>query len=438
MRKKTKYSYVLVGNGIACIGAIEGIRRVDRRRRILAIGSEATPAYGRPLISYVLAGKVSPERLALRPEEFFRRNAVDLKLSTTVVGLDPKARTLRTDQGETIIFGKVLIATGGIPFAPAIEGREGPDVYNFTSLADAQVLIERAKELKRAVVVGGGLIGLKAAESLTDRGVAVEILELSPRILSLAFDENAARLAGRRLAEAGITVRCGVTARTIVRDTKGRVTGVTLSDGRRIKTEAVVIAIGVVPNFGLAREAGLDVDKGILVDERLRTSAANVFAAGDVAQAPDLLAGENRVIPVWSNAYNQGFCAGKNMAGAIEPFVGALAMNSISFYGLPTVSVGLVNPPAGEPGFEVASSIDERKQSYRKLVFKEDRLVGYVLVGDIDRAGQYTAFIKFKLPVAAEAKARLIAGDPNALLWPDEFFAATWNPQAALVSEDQA
>ncbi|MCJ2163869.1 MULTISPECIES: FAD-dependent oxidoreductase [unclassified Pseudodesulfovibrio] len=420
--------YVIIGNGIASIGAIEGIRKVDTENEILIIGAEDSPAYGRPLISYLLAGKIGPDRLALRPQEFFEKSNVSLMLGTKVTGIDAKAKTVSTDKGETVAFEHLLIATGGIPFTPPIPGADGSDVYNFTNLAHAQTLISKAKDIKRAVVIGGGLIGLKAGESLFDRGVDVTILELSPRILSLAFDENAASLAGGRLAEVGLNVRCGVSAKEIQRDAEGNLKGVHLTDGDFLQCDVVVIAIGVVPNYNLAKESGIEVDRGIKVDEHMHTSADSVFAAGDVAQAKDLLFGEDRVIPIWTNAYNQGFCAGKNMAGADIRYTGSLSMNSISFYGLPTISVGTVNPPEGDDSFEIAAALDEKKKSYRKLVFQNDRLVGYVLVGDIDMAGMYTAFVKFQMAVPEDAKKQIMAGEPDVLMWPDDFFKETWNP----------
>lgn len=420
--------YVIIGNGIASIGAIEGIRKVDTDNEILVIGSEDSPAYGRPLISYLLAGKIGPDRLALRPQEFYEKSNVSLKLGTTVTGIDTGSKSVTTDSGETIEYENLLIATGGKPFTPPIPGSDGADVYNFTNLAHAQTLISKAKEIKRAVVIGGGLIGLKAGESLFDRGVDVTILELSPRILSLAFDENAAALAGGRLEEVGLNVRCGVSAKEIQRDSDGTLKGVHLTDGDFLQTDVVVIAIGVVPNYNLAKDSGIEVDRGIKVTDHMATSADGVFAAGDVAQAKDLLFGDDRVIPIWTNAYNQGFCAGKNMAGTDTEFTGSLAMNSISFYGLPTISVGTVNPPEGDSTFEVATSLDEKKKSYRKLVFQNDHLVGYVLVGDIDMAGMYTAFVKFQMAIPEDAKKQLLAGAPDVLMWPDDFFKDTWNP----------
>ncbi len=422
-------TYVLIGNGVATIGAIEGIHKHDLKSKIVAIGMEEAAPYGRPLISYLLAGKISADQLALRPDEFYEKMGVELMLGTTVTAIDALKKIVTTDKGEQIKYGKLLIATGGKPFTPPIPGSDGKDIYNFTNIDHAQKLITKAKEMKKAVVIGGGLIGLKAAESLFDRGVEVTILELSPRILSIAFDANAARLAAKRLDEVGLAVRTGISAKEILRDEDGRVKAVHCTDDMILETEAVIIAIGVVPNYEIAKECNIEVDRGIKVNDYMLTSAKDIYAAGDVAQALDMLAGDDRVVPIWTNAYNQGFCAGKNMGGKKTSYAGGLAMNSISFYGLPTVSVGTVNPPDDDASYTVEATLDEKNQSYRKFVFKNDKLEGYVLVGDIDQAGLYTAFIKFRFPLDATMKKNILANEPDVLLWPEQFFDEQWNPK---------
>jgi NAD(P)H-nitrite reductase large subunit len=424
-------TYVIIGNGVSSIGAIEGIRRYDAEGKIVVIAAEDTPAYGRPLISYLLAGKIGADRLALRGADYYEKNGVELKLSTTATAIDTAKKTVATDKGDSIKYDRLLICTGGIPFVPPIPGVKGEDIYSFTTLAHAQTLIELSSKIKRAVVIGGGLIGLKAAESLHDRGVSVTILELAPRILSAGFDEKAGKLAANRLKNVGIEVNCGVTAKEIQRGDDGHVKGVLLTDGRFLECDVVVVAIGVVPHSQLAKDAGLKVERGIIVDAKLLTSAKDVYAAGDVAQAIDQLSGEHRVVPIWPNAYNQGFASGRNMAGAKQPYQGGLPMNSIAFYGLPTISVGVVNPPEGDQSYEIHALLDEAKETYRKLVFRDGKLVGYVLVGDIDKGGMYTAFIKFEMPLDGKAKDELINAGPEVFLWPAELFDKTWNPEPA-------
>ncbi|MBF0481568.1 MAG: NAD(P)/FAD-dependent oxidoreductase [Desulfovibrionaceae bacterium] len=422
--------YLIIGNGVASLGAIEGIRLTDQDGAITVVSDEPVPTYGRPLISYLLAGKIGKDRLALRDEAFYAANKVELKLNAKVAAIDVKARTATTGAGEILPYDRLLIATGGVPFRPPMAGLEGEGVYSFTTFAHAEALAEAAAEVKKAVVVGGGLIGLKAAESLFDRGVAVSIVELAPRVLSAAFDDKAGAIVSERLGKIGLKVFCNVSAKEIRRE-NGKIKGVLLSDGTFLEADIVVVAIGVVPACALAKDAGVTVDRGILVDEHLAASEAGVYAAGDVAQAPDMLTEGARVVPIWPNAYNQGYYAGKNMAGDAASYRGGLAMNAISFYGLATTSVGLVNPPADDPRFEVCDIVNAEAGTYRKLVFQDDRLVGCVLLGDIDGAGLYTGFIRFKFPLDAEAKQKLIDGAPSILMWPENFFDANWNPVGA-------
>ena len=423
--------YVIVGNGVASIGAIEGIRRVDPEGTITVVSDEKFKTYGRPLISYFLAGKVTNERVSLRDDSFYEDNKVELKLGQKVKRVDPEKKIIYLENEEKVDFDKLLLATGGTPFCPPIPGSDGPGVYFFTTLAHAQTLNEVCKELKKVVVIGGGLIGLKAAESLFDRGVEVSIVELAPRILSAAFDDVAGNIVARRLKKLGFNIYCNTTAREIKRDTNGQVKGVFLQDGRILEADGVVIAIGVVPNVTLAREAGINVNRGIVVDENLKTSAPDVYAAGDVAEALDFLWKEPRVTPIWPNAYSQGFIAGQNMVGAERKYGGGLAMNSIGFYGLPTISVGIANPPEDE-GYEVLTYVDEEKEVYRKLVFKGDKLVGCVLVGDVDKAGRFTGYIRNQIPVAQQVKLHLQNNRPTPLEWPEDLFQRRWNPQARL------
>jgi len=415
-------SYVIVGNGAASIGAVNGIRRYDTESRIIVVSEENVPTYGRPLISYYLAGKTTKDKMNLRPPIFYEKHKVESILGVRAESLDANKKALTLSNGDRLRYEKLLLATGGKPFIPPTKGLKGPDIYTFTTLADADALDKRCREgLSKVVVIGGGLIGLKAAESLNDRGVSVTIVELASRVLSVAFDETAGSLVTWRLGMAGIDVKTGTTVEQIKRTKERRVKGVVLANGDFVEAEAVVVAIGVVPDTALALDAGLDIDRGILVDERLRTSDPDIFAAGDVAQAKDLLHGDKRNVPIWPNAIEQGLYAGFNMAGGDKQYPGGLSMNSIGFYGLPTASVGLVNPPE-EGLFEVHRFLDKDREVYRKLVFQDNRLVGYVLVGDIEAAGVYTGFIRYKIEISPEARQELISGRPSVLLWPEDAF----------------
>lgn len=387
--------YVIVGNCIAAVGAIEGIRRHDRATPITVISKEPYAAYGRPLIANYLKGKLKESELALREPDFYERRGVRLIIGLPARGLSIRDRTVEVEGGEEMPFERLLLAMGGNPIVPPIQGVEGPDVYTFVTLQNAKALRQAASRLRHVAVIGGGLIGLKAAESLHDLGIQVTIVELADRILSMAFDETASRIITRRLEEIGIQIITSNTAEEVLRQRDNQVSGVRLRDGTVVSSQAAVVAIGVAPNLEVVRDTEVQCRRGILVDEFMETNVPGVFAAGDVAEARDWHFAEWRVVPIWPNAYKQGQVAGRNIVGQRISFSGSIPMNSIAFYGIPTMSVGVINPPP-EGGYEVLVHLEEEAKNYRKLVLKDGVLVGYVLVGRVERAGILTGLIREK------------------------------------------
>jgi nitrite reductase (NADH) large subunit len=391
-------NYVIIGGGVAALGAIDGIRSIDSKGKITLVTNESFPPYSRPGISYWLSGKLADRGMPLRDEAFYREAGVTILTDTRAIGLDTEKKKVVTDRSGAIAYDTLLLSTGGIPIIPPIEGTEGADmVFAFTTYKDAMTISEKKEKIKRAVVVGGGLIGLKAAEALNDIGIVVTVVELMDRVLSLAFDKAAGDLMKGRLEKAGITVITGDSVKAVT--TKdGAVSAALLASGKTIDTDALVVAVGVRPDTALAAAAGITVNRGIVVDQHLMTSAADVYAAGDVVEAYDLAANDRRVTPILPNASRQGRQAGRNMAGAAESYEGGLPMNSIGFYGLSSISVGLVNPPEGA-GYRIVTRLDEKSDIYRKLVFSDGRLVGAVLVGDVARAGIFFGLVRDGTPV---------------------------------------
>ena len=416
--------YVIVGNGVSAIGAIEGIRQHDRDGRILIISDEEVPTYGRPLISYYLSDKIKFETLPFRQEAFYKQNNVEMKLGSRVLSVDSPAKTIILDSGESVSYDKLLLATGGSPVKPPLPGIDGPGVHNFTTVAHAEALRDLVDRVNKVVVIGAGLIALKAAEGFAEKGVDVTIVVRS-RIMRTYFDETAGELIVDHLEKNGIRFMQGTGTKEIVRHGDGTIKGVETDQGF-VEADVVIVAAGVRPNMGLASQAGIETNKGIRVNDYMATSDSDVYAAGDVAEAKDLLTGEYTVRPIWPNAYSQGRYAGLNMAGADKPYTGGLSMNSITYYGLATISVGETNL-ADDAGFETDVFLDREKSIYRKLIFKDDKLAGCILIGDIDGAGFYTSFIKNGFTLDAEAKKRLAEGDPSPALWPDEFIEAMHN-----------
>ncbi len=416
--------YVIVGNGVAAIGAVEGIRQHDTEGTITIISEEAVATYGRPLISYYLSDKIKLDTLPYRPEEFYVKNKVTMKLDSKVTAVSPQKRTVTLESGETVTYDKLLLATGGSPVAPDIRGIEGQGIFNFTTVAHAEALKEVIDSVKNVVVIGAGLIALKAAEGFAERGIGVTVVVRS-RIMRAYFDETAGNMVVRHLENNGLKFMQGVEISRIKRYGTGAVKGVDTDKGF-LPADIVIVAAGVSPNMALAHEAGLNTNKGIVVDDFMTTSNADIYAAGDVAEAKDLLTGEYTVRPIWPNAYSQGRYAGFNMTGAGKPYSGGLSMNSITYYGLPTVTVG-ETIFEDESGYEIDTFEDLDNSIYRKLIFNDNILVGCILIGDIDAAGFYTSFIKNRFKLDEDGKKLLMEGDPSPALWPDEYIEAMLN-----------
>lgn len=411
--------YVLIGNGVAAIGAIEGIRQYDSDAEILVISEEQVPTYGRPLISYFLADKIKSDVLPFRSEAFYEDNKVQMKLGTKVVSVDADARELTLSTGDRVPYDKLLIATGGEPFDPGFKGADGPGIFNFTQVAHAEALKELvdSDEVKKVAVVGAGLIALKAAEGFAEKNIPVTLIVRS-RIMRAYFDNEASDVIVRHLEGQGLEFVQEAQTKEILRDSEGKVKGV-VTDKGFVEADAVIVAAGVTPHTELAEGCGIETRKGIVVNDHMASSNPDVYAAGDVAEARDLLTGEYAVRPIWPNAYNQGLYAGYNMAGADVSYEGGLSMNSITYYGLPTISIGQPDPDGDD--CEVHVYEEPENSVYRKVVFRDDVLVGCILIGDIDSAGFYTSYIKNKFKLDEDAKQHLIDGEPSPVHWPDDY-----------------
>jgi NAD(P)H-nitrite reductase large subunit len=416
--------YVIVGNGVACIGAIEGIRKHDTDGEILVVSEEDKKSYGRPLISYYLGGKVKPEAMSLRDDAFYERNKVSERLGVRVTDVDPKAKTISLDDGSTESYDRLLLATGGKPIDPGLPGTEGPGVYSFTTWKSADEVAEAVLKRRRIAVIGAGLIALKAAEGLIMHGGVDVTLIVRSRIMRVYFDETAGEIVEKHLAQNGVRFQ-HATPEEILRGDDGDVRGVRTSAGE-VPCDGVIMAVGVSPSTALAEAAGAKCDKGILVDDHMRTSVPDVYAAGDCAQGKDMLSDETAVMPIWPNASNQGANAGINMAGVDKAYPGTLSMNAIPFFGLATISIGVSTPGEGL-GYEVHIDADTTEKTYRKLVFESaeggDVLVGCILIGDVDKAGLYNSFITSKTVLPPEAREQIIKGEPSPLYWSEDYYS---------------
>lgn len=416
----TKAPYLILGNSVAAMACIEGIREHDSETPITLIAREPHHTYSRPLITYLLGGLVDEERMVYRPLDYYERAKVQAILGTEVVRVHPRAGCVETAIGDRVQYDKLLIAIGGRPIVPTdVGGADLEGVFTFTTLEDARRIQQyiTANEVRSALVVGGGLIGLKSVEALMELGLEITVVELANRMLSATFDQTASALLQRKLREGGVEVLCNTTVSRI-KGEEGRVSGAILRDGSELECGLVIFAIGVLPDTRIVEGTEIAVDRGILVDNHMQTSVEGIYAAGDVAQAEELLSGEQRCIAIFPNAYRQGQVAGANMAGAEALWDGGLVMNSVAVRGIPTISVGLTTAP--DDSYEVHELLDEANCRYKKLVLRGDRIVGAIFVGQIDRAGIITGLIRGKVDVSG-FRDQLMADDFGLISLPIDY-----------------
>jgi len=400
--KKSRMEYVIIGNSVACLGAIEALRSKDKDSPIKVVSDEPYPAYSRPAIAHYLAGDISEKDMLCKGEEFYKKMNVETIFGRKAIRLDTKNKIVTLNNKGKLHYDKVLIATGGTPFIPPLKGTGKAHILTFTTWDDAKKVKDNLDGVKKAVVIGGGLIGLCAAEALERLGVAVIIVELADRILSPALDEKASKILEERLKEEGIKIITQDTVTTITgskssKACKAKVKSVTLKSGKKISCDMVIIAIGVKPNMELVKGTDIKSDRGILVDDTMQTNVKDIYAAGDVTQSYDFLYGTSRVTPIWPRAYMQGSIAGLNMAGERQRYPGSFDMNSLVFYDMPIMSAGLHTPR--EEGFEILTKWEPEEKLYRKLVLKDGFLKGFIIVGKIEDAGVLTGLIKEKINV---------------------------------------
>lgn len=403
--------YLIIGNSAAGLSAAETIRAHHPKARILMLSREPYPAYGRPLISYLIEGKTTEDEIWLKDSDFYETHALQTMFGPgyCATELIPEAHAVHLANNETITYGKCLLATGSVPFVPPIQGLDqAANTVGFMTLDDAKRarnLALHAAEVASCegrqsvcVVIGAGLIGLKAAEALSHHVDKVIVLELAPRILPAVLDDAGAALLQEKLACHGIECMPGVSAQTILVDKDGVATEALLTDESQIDLDMIITAVGVRPNTQLAVDAGAKQGRGLIVDEMLRTTLPDVYAAGDVVQVRDILDGADRPLALWPNAMRQGVFAGKSMAKAkdAEPFIGSFAVNAVDFFDVSLLTAGIINPPQ-DAGYE---QIDEATEdTYAKFVVRDGLLVGYILLNRPTNAGLYTAMIENRIPL---------------------------------------
>lgn len=373
--------YVIIGNSAAGIGAVQGIRSVDKNSQIVVISDEKYHTYSRPLISYWLKGAVTEENMRYRNDDFYTTNGVEAKLGVKVTAIDAKAKKVTLDSGEEVAYDKLLNATGSKPFVPPMEGLETvKNKHSFMKLDDAKAIKEEIKEGAKVLIIGAGLIGLKAAEALEHYGADMTVIDLADRILPSILDKEASAIMQAHIESKGVKFILGTSAKKFTADSAE------LTNGETVKFDMLILAVGVRPNTELIAAAGGKVNRGIETDDTQAVSGlTDVYAAGDCTESYDITTASQKIIAILPNAFLQGEVAGKNMAGSEAHLENAMPMNAIGFFGLHIITAG---------SYDGDAYVEHDGTNYKKLVTKDDELKGFILMGNIKRAGIYTSLIK--------------------------------------------
>jgi NAD(P)H-nitrite reductase large subunit len=382
--------YLIIGNSAAGVNAADAIRVNDKRGSITIISNEEFGAYGRPLISYYLSGKVKPESMYYRNEDFYKSRDIEVLLNTEAEEIDVKKKEVLAAGGKKLSYDKLLIATGSVPFIPPVKNLDlskQENTFTFLTYKDSIKLKKKITRKSKVVIVGAGLIGLKAAEGLFGQVASITIIDLADRIMSSILEKTSAGIIQEHIEQNNIDFKL----QTSICAVHGEhdINRVVLSNGETLDCDILIIAVGVCPNVNLAKEAGIKAAKGIIVNEYMRTSVKDIYAAGDCAEFVDMLSNEkSKSLALWTNASNQGETAGFNMTGTEIKSPAVFAMNAISFFGLQLISAGVIGSSKSN---EIVTASAENK--LRRLNISNDELVGFVLINYNQRAGIYTALI---------------------------------------------
>lgn len=416
-----KKRHVILGNSAAAVNAVQAIREFDPLNPIALISAEPHMAYSPVLLTYYVAGKIKREALFLADKDFYTRHKVDLILANRAEGIDASNQRVHLADGQKVAFDDLLIATGSSAKSLDVDGASLPGVYSLKTVDDGDMLVANAARMEKVVIIGGGLIGIQAANALYNGFRNITMVIGSQQPLSQNVDPSCGENVCQTIRECGINILFSTSA-VGINQGKQRLQ-VELDSGDSLEADAVIVGKGVRPNTHMIAGSGVQADVGILVDEQMCTSVDNIFAAGDVTESANMLTGERQVIATWPNACGQGHTAGANMAGEKQQFH-SLNMNVCSFLGNAVASVGITKPQTGNYKEVVRQNMEHG--FYRKLVWNQyDELVGAVLMGKIADIGVLTHMIRTRAKVPETKRKRMVI---SSIAYGDHFTERVGHP----------
>jgi nitrite reductase (NADH) large subunit len=401
---------LIVGNGVAGVTAAQAIVRADPHAQVHIFGAELYPYYYRPRLWEFIAGQIDQSALYFRPPAWYAERGIQLHLGEQVTALDPLAHHVTLADGARVGYDRLLLATGGRSFVPPFDGVGKKGVFTLRTLEDALAIKGHAQNVSSAAVIGGGLLGLETARALLSLGLEVSVIEFVPHLLPRQLDREGAQVLQSRLEAMGLRILTGVATEAILGDE--RATGVRLKggehgqqDGRVIDGELVLISTGIRSRVELAQKAGLEVNRGVVVDAQLCTSAADVYAAGDVAEFEGIVYG---IIPA---AIEQARIAAANMVAGSSTtprqdsgcggttYDGTVPATTLKIVGIDLTCLGEATADGAE--FVVLRRVDPATGTYRRLALRENKIVGAILLGDTQNAQSLKKLIATRRDVSA-------------------------------------
>ncbi len=400
---------LIIGNSAAGISCAENVRKKDKEIKITILSKEDYTGYNRCLISYYLAGDIKEDRLVYRAKDFYKDNNIELLLNKKAVRIDAKKNQVVLEDKSRLDYDILLLSNGASPkFPQDIKGIQKKGVFGFRTISDAKEMLDLALVSQTACILGGGLIGLKAAYGLKKRNLDVKVIVKSSQVLSQILDKESSEMCKRRLVEHGIDIMTGADVQEIIGN--GDCKAVKLDSGKVIASSIVVVGKGVKPNTELIEDSAIKLAEGILVDEYMKTNIPNIYAAGDIAQAYDPILEETTVNALWPNAIEQGMVVASSILGENKKYGGSVGMNSVEFFGLPVISFGITRAP--QDGYEEIVSRDVPQNIYKKVILKNNVIKGAIFASRIENIGILLKLAKLKIDVST-IKDTLLKADFN-------------------------
>ena len=388
-----KPKLIVIGNGMAGVKTLEHLLTIaPDLYDITVFGAELHPNYNRILLSPLLSGEMTLDEIVINDRAWYAQHGITLHLGKKIISINRKTRVVTADDGTETAYDRLLMATGSNPVKLPIPGADLPGVVTYRDVSDTHAMIDAAAHLKRAVVIGGGLLGLEAANGLAVRGMQVTVVHVMPWLMERQLDQAAAETLQRALEARGIAFKLAASTAEIV-GTDGKVSAVAFKTGERIDTDLVVMAVGIRPNVWLAESCGLHINRGIVVDDTLQTYDPRIYAVGECVAHRGLSYG--LVAPLYEMAK---VCATHLAEVGSHRYLGSVPSTRLKVTGVDVFSAGNFT---GTAGSEALVLKDPRNGIYRKLVIENDQLIGSVLVGDTSAATQYVDLIASKQNIAA-------------------------------------